>query len=122
MKFPFKVACVLLSLTLLLNGAGFAVLLGCDQECCQSSPRPVSTQSNSMSCHEAEEMGHASDATLQIQNQPVEAPPVNFVPCHREIASGSLLTAKADFRYDLAVAFSLEQAFFQPKDTPGESA
>ena len=121
MKFPFKVVCLLLSLMLLLNGAGFAAMLGCDQECCQAAARPVSTQGNSMNCHEGEEMVQASDAALQIGNRPVELPPLNFVQCDREIASGSLLTAKADFRPDLTAVASLEQTLADRKDHGGET-
>lgn len=113
---------MLLSLMLLLNGAGFATMLGCDRECCQASPRPVSTQANSMSCHEDEEMAQASVAVLQIESRPVEAPPLNFAQCEPEVASGSFLTEKADFRYDLIAAASLEQIFAAPMDHGGESA
>ena len=122
MKFPFKVVCLLLSLMLLLNGAGFAAMLSCDQECCQASPRHLSTQSNSMSCHEGEQMGQASGAALQVENRPLEVPPLNFGQCDREIASGSLLTAKADFRHDLTAVASLEQTLAERMDHGGEPA
>lgn len=123
MKFPFKVACLLLSLMLLLNAAGFAAMLGCDQECCQSSPRSVSTQSNSTSCHEGEEMGgQASDAALQVETRPAKAPPLNSFQCVREVASALFLTEKRNCRYDLVPSASLEQVLAHPKNHVGESA
>lgn len=122
MKFPFKVACLLLSLMLLLNAAGFAAMLGCDQECCQSSPRSVSTHSSSTSCHEGEEMGQASDAALQVETRPLKAPPLNSFQCDREVASALFLTEKADCRYDLVASASLEQVLADPKDHGRESA
>jgi hypothetical protein len=117
MKFPFKVASLLLSLMLLLNAAGFAAMLGCDQRCCQATPRPVSIQGNSMSCHEGEEMAQASAAVLQFESRPVEAPPpLNFVHCDTEVASGSFLTEKTDFRCDLIASASFEQVVAEPAD------
>lgn len=80
MKFPFKVTCRLLSLMLLLNGAGFAAMLDCERDCCQSSPRPLSNESH-MGCHEDEAMSQALDANLQLHNESMPSSPLNFVQC-----------------------------------------
>ena len=121
MKFPFKVGCLLLSLMLLLNGAGFAAMLGCDEECCQSSLRPASTQGTHMNCHEGE-MAPGSDAVLQVENRPVELPPLNFVQCETDAPSASLVTKNTYLEHDLITPASLDQIPPQPKDHGGEPA
>src|SRR5262245_28072100 len=102
MKFSLKVACLLLSLTLLLNGAGFEAMLSCDQDCCQASLRPVSTQSSQMNCHEGEEMSQALDASLQLHNdEPLPSSPPNFIQCGADTRTPWLLTQKADVGHEL---------------------
>src|SRR5215469_8406869 len=109
MKFSLKVACLLLSLILFLNGAGFAAMLDCERDCCQSSPPPVSTESNHMSCHEDEEMSQALDADLQLHNEPLPSSPPNFIQCGTDSQTTWLLTQKAELGHELIASSVFEQ-------------
>src|SRR5436305_6332401 len=108
-KLPAKIACLLLSLILLLNGTGFAAMLDCDRACCPSSAPPLAAESSHMNCHGDGEMALSSDAALQLENQPPVPPPVNFIQCGSDIPSASLLTQKLDLRYHLIASAALEQ-------------
>lgn len=109
MKFPLKVACLLLSLMLFLNGAGFAAMLDCERDCCQSSPRPVSTEGTHMSCHEDEEISQALDVNLQLHNEPLPTSPLNFIQCGTDGQTAWLLTQKAEVGHELIASSVLEQ-------------
>jgi hypothetical protein len=108
-KSPIKIACLLLSLILLLNGAGFAAMLNCDQACCQSASSPPAPD-NHMSCHDDEEMTEMqSEPAIQVASLPATPPPQNSMQCgSAEIASS--LDPKRDFRDELYILHSPAQA------------
>ena len=109
-KRSMKIACLLLSLAMLLNSAGFAAMLDCEQACCQkSSPLPSTSH---MSCHEDAEMAQmSSDAALQFESWPATPSPQNFIHCGSGVESASLLTVKPNVKPELIALAASEQTY-----------
>jgi len=106
MKSSVKIACLLLSVTVLLNGTGFAVMFNCDQACCQSVA--ASTPVSHMGCHEDDEMaGSQSEPTVQLTALPPGPPSQNIAQCSGT-AAASMLTNKQGLNRDITASETSE--------------
>jgi len=112
-KLSIKIACLLLSFTVLLNGTGFAAMLNCDDTCCHFVP-PPSAPASHMGCHEDDMDASPSTPTVQLMALPPNPLPQNLVQCGENTAA-SMLTLKRELSGELIVSTVAQHVSSSPR-------